>query len=213
MTTFQTSTATANQTTLTRFGTACAASGVFGILLAILSAVYPPAVSAVQWSYPYPASLMLVVSILLAVTHLLTLAGFVGVRLAAPHRGHRLATVGLWIAIAGFALLAVSELASGAVGAMSTTSPMVILVSSAFGVASLLIALGCIVAGMIIAGAVVWRGLGRWMVLGSGLILLVLVTPANIIGNEILRVAALALWSATFIPLGLTIRRSSADAG
>jgi hypothetical protein len=61
---------------------------------------------------------------------------------------------------------------------------------------------------VVIVRAGVWRGVGRWMVLASGLVLVLLVTPANISGNPVFRMVALALWSATFIPLGRTISRS-----
>jgi hypothetical protein len=50
------------------------------------------------------------------------------------------------------------------------------------------------------------------MLLASGLIMLVLVTPANISSDLGLRVAAVMLWSLTFIPLGRTIAVSAPKA-
>jgi hypothetical protein len=208
MSTYQSPADTRSPATLTRLGLACVVSGVLGILLAILSVAYPPAVPEEQWSYPFPAGVLLVVSVLLAVTHALTLVGFLGVRLADPYRGRRVAIVGLWLAIVGLGVLTVCELAGGAIGSARMTSPTAVTVSAAFGVGSLLNALGCLLAGVVIVRAGVWRGVGRWMVLASGLVLVLLVTPANISGNPVFRMVALALWSATFIPLGRTISRS-----
>jgi hypothetical protein len=48
------------------------------------------------------------------------------------------------------------------------------------------------------------------MVLASGVVMLVLVTPANINGALVPRTLALILWSLTLVPLGRTIARSSA---
>ncbi|MGI8653488.1 MAG: hypothetical protein ACR2I7_11910, partial [Geodermatophilaceae bacterium] len=55
----------------------------------------------------------------------------------------------------------------------------------------------------------VWHGLGRWMVLASGVVMILLVTPAIISGDLVLRMLALTLWSLTFIPLGRAISTSA----
>ena len=54
----------------------------------------------------------------------------------------------------------------------------------------------------------VWTGLGAWMVLASGAVIILLVTPANISGDLVVRTLALILWSLTFIPLGRTIAKA-----
>jgi len=116
------------------------------------------------------------------------------------------------MAIAGFAGLSIAEILSGAIGGSSTSSSNADAVGSVFGMASLLTAIGSIIAGLVIARGVVWRGIGRSMVLASGLIMLVLVTPANISGDLGFRMAALMLWGLTFIPLGRTIAVSAPKA-
>ena len=49
------------------------------------------------------------------------------------------------------------------------------------------------------------------MVLASGAVIIVLVTPANISGDLVVRTLALILWSLTFIPLGRTIAKAVAS--
>jgi hypothetical protein len=43
--------------------------------------------------------------------------------------------------------------------------------------------------------------------LASGVILIGLVTPANIVDNEVFRMIALTLWSICFVPLGLVLMK------
>ena len=69
-------------------------------------------------------------------------------------------------------------------------------------------AIGGLVAGTVIVRAGRWRGLGAWMVLASGVVMIVLVTPANAIGDLTFRIAALCLWSVLFLPLGRTLMTS-----
>ena len=70
-------------------------------------------------------------------------------------------------------------------------------------------ALGGLVAGAVIVRTHRWTGAGAWMVLASGAVMLVLVTPANVSGNLVFRTVALILWSLTFVPLGRTLTRST----
>ncbi len=147
-------------------------------------------------------------SVFLAIAHSLTAAGFVGVVLAGPHRHRRPATIALWVAIVGFVGLSFCELASGAIAGQTTTSEAASTVGTAFGVASMATALGSIVAGVVIVRAHAWQGLARWVVLASGILMIVVVTPALIIGDLWPRTIALILWSTTFVPLGQAISRS-----
>jgi hypothetical protein len=93
--------------------------------------------------------------------------------------------------------------AAGVVGAM-------------FGVALLLVAFGSIAAGISIvrsqrAVAVDAHGHATigWLVLASGVALIVLVTPANISGDLVFRMVALTAWSALFIGFGRLLARTA----
>jgi hypothetical protein len=193
---------------LRSYGVACAASGVLGIVIGLVTVAWPHDVPIDQWSYPFPLGMQWVVSIALVITHLLSAAGFLGVLAANPHRSQRGATVTLQIAVAGFVLLAVAEFLSGAIGGQATDSPAATWVGTLFGIASLMTALGGVWAGIVIVREKVWTGLGAWMVLASGVAMIILVTPGNISGDLVVRTTALVVWSLTFIPLGRTIARS-----
>ncbi len=107
-------------------------------------------------------------------------------------------------------MLSIAELLSGAIGAREVDSAAALWVSSIFGVASLMTALGGLVAGAVIVRIHRWTGTGAWMVLASGVVMLLLVTPANVTGDLEFRTWALILWSLTFVPLGRTLAKSMA---
>ena len=77
-----------------------------------------------------------------------------------------------------------------------------------YGVTSLLVAIGSIVAGVVIVRRLGLRSIGWSMVLWSGILILVLVTPASISGNLVAEMVALTLWSLTLVPLGQALIRA-----
>jgi hypothetical protein len=200
--------ATSVTRSLRKFGLACAASGIAGVAICIVTLSYPAAVPSDRWSYPFDASAQWIVSIVLAVTHLLTLAGIVGVLAARPYGRSRAAVLGLWVAIVGYAGLAVCEVLSGAVGTQRNDSSAANAVSGAYGVTSLLVAAGSIVAGIVIVRRNGLRSIGWSMVLWSGILIVVLVTPASFSGNLVFEMVALTLWSLTLVPLGQALIRA-----
>jgi hypothetical protein len=196
---------------LRNLGVACAASGIGGVAIGIVTLSYPAAVPSNRWSYPFDARTQWIVSIVLAITHLLTLAGVLGVIAARPYGRSRAAVVGLWAAVLAYAGLAICEVLSGGLGTQSNDSSAANAVNGAFGVTSLLAAVGSIVAGIVIVRQRGLRSIGWSMVLWSGIVMIVLVTPANIAGNEKVATIALIVWSLTFVPLGQALARTSTD--
>lgn len=188
-------------------GLACAASGVLMALLAIPIGMRIGDAPKNQWSYPQSAAVFLVEAVLLAVAHLFSAAGFVGALRLKAHGGSRAGRVGLWVAVAGLVGLATAEIASGLIAEEVSDSEIATAVSTAFGITSLVFAVGAIVGGLAIVRADVWQGPWTWVVLATGVVIIVLVTPANISGSLPFRQAALLIWSLLFIPLGLEVAR------
>ncbi len=194
------------------FGLACAASGIVGVAVCILTLSYPAAVPSNRWSYPFDANTQWIVGLVLAVTHLLTLAGFLGVLVARPFGPSRAATIGLWVAVVGYVGLTACEVFSGAIGSQRNDSTDANALGGAYGLTSLLIAIGSIVAGVVIVRRLGLRSIGWSMVLWSGILILVLVTPASISDNLVASMVALTLWSLTLVPLGLAVTRAQDQA-
>ena len=188
-------------------GLACAASGVLMVLLAIPIGMHIGDAPENQWSYPQSAGVFLVEAVLLAVAHLLSAAGFVGALRLKAYGGSGAGRVGLWVAVFGLVGLAAAEIASGVIAEEASDSEIATAVSTAFGITSLVFAVGAILGGLAIVRADVWQGPWTWVVLATGVVTIVLVTPANISGSLPFRQAALLIWSLLFIPLGLDVAR------
>jgi hypothetical protein len=191
-----------------RASTASTLSGLLGVVAGIITLVQVAVGSDVphdQWSAPAGTTFFLFFSVGLAIAHILSAIGFTGVVRLDPHSGSRAASVTLWVSIAGLYLLAVAEVCSGLIGGRSDDSGAAAAVGTIFGVASLLSAVGGLVAGPILLR----RGwtLGGASLLANAVTMLLLVTPANITGNEYFRMVALTLWSLTFVALGRALRR------
>jgi hypothetical protein len=202
-----TSTATESfsKSRLSTYGAACIASGVLGVIAGLVTLLYDPVVSTDQWSYPFSTTMQWIVCVGLAVTHALTAWGFVGVILARAYGESRAAAVTLRIAVAGFVVLTIAELLSGAIGGEDLDSTSAGWVGTVFGLGSLMTAIGGLVAGTVIVRTRRWTGVGAWMVLASGAVMVLLVIPAIMSGDVVLRTTALMLWSLTFVPLGRSI--------
>jgi hypothetical protein len=191
----------------TALGDVCCASGVLGLLAGVVTLAYPAAVPDDRWSHPFGFDVGLAMGIGLAVTHLMTGLGVRGLQLVRAGLGSRAEGAGLAVALTGFTLLAVCELAGGAIGKAGVDETRATVVDTAFAVASLLTAVGSVVAvpGVRRGGSAA----ARWL-LASALVMMLLVTPANISGNEVLRMLSLMLWSLCFVPLGAAVRRLAA---
>jgi hypothetical protein len=190
-----------------RLGLMCAASGVLMVLMAVPLGIHIGAIPTHQWSYPHPAGIFLVEEVLLTIAHLLSAAGFLGALRLRAQGTDTTGRAGLWAAVAGLVGLSSAELASGFIGGEAMDSGIATMVSTIFGITSLVFAIGAIVGGIAILRAGVWQGPWRWVVLATGIVIIVLVTPANISGSLVLRQGALLIWSLLFIPLGVDVAR------
>jgi hypothetical protein len=127
-------------------GLACAASGFLMVPLAILIGLHNGHPSEEQWSYPQSAGLFFVESVLLAMAHLASAAGFVGALRLGAQGASGPGRTGLRTAVAGLVGLAGAEIASGFIAAEATDSGIATAVSAAFGLTSVVFAIGAIVA-------------------------------------------------------------------
>ncbi|HEX6198584.1 MAG TPA: hypothetical protein VFZ37_21955 [Jiangellaceae bacterium] len=190
-----------------RLGLACATSGVLMLGVSAFTAFPPDGVPDDQWSYPQTPSQLLAISFVLAIAHVLSAAGFLGAKRLGVAGEGRAWQLGFAGATAGLIALAFCELLSGLIAEQPLDSDEAAIVGTLFGVSSLLFAAGAITAGIGILRANRWSGWERWLVLATGVVIVVLVTPANATGALMFRWVALALWSVLFIPLGLQVTR------
>jgi hypothetical protein len=186
-------------------GGLCRASGVLGVLAGAVTLAYPAAVTQDRWSYPFGYSAGLLMGIGLAATHVMTGLGVRGLMLIRAGVGAATERVALAASTTGFLLLAICEIAGGLIGRAATEDARAVIVDSAFGVASMLTAAGAVVAAAGLRRAPE-PGAAHWL-LASAVVMTLLVTPANMSGNEVARMVTLIVWSLCFVPLGSSVRR------
>jgi hypothetical protein len=137
----------------------------------VVQAVIQPSttISDERWSYPWSSSSLVPISILWASLHALVFFGVLGFArsgLAGKSRGAR---VGVFLALAGTALLFVGELASIAVRNQQVDGTGAELVGAIFAVAIVLSAVGFLASGVATVRARLWRGWRRYAPLGVGI--------------------------------------------
>ena len=137
----------------------------------VVQEVVQPAtsVSDEMWSYPFSSSALVPMSILGAFLHVLVfiaVLGFARSGLAGPSRS---AHIGLFLALAGTALLFVGELASIPVRDQRVDDTGAAIVGAIFGIGGLLSAVGFIAAGLATARAGLWQSWRRFTPLATGI--------------------------------------------
>jgi hypothetical protein len=164
-------------------------AGVAGIVGGGLTAVSAAAVAGVvepasevpveMWSYPWSSGALVPVSVAYAVLHLLVAAGLLGFARSGAAGAGRVARLGPLVAVAGTVVLVVAELASIPIAdqRMDETGPGV--VGAAFGVGTLISAVGLLVAGATTVRARRWTGWRRYAPLAVGVWLTAMIALVN----------------------------------
>lgn len=149
--------------------TATAISGVV-----VQGAVQPEtSVSDDRWSYPFSSAALVPMSIFGALLHVLVFVAVLGFMRSGLAGGSRTARVGLFLALAGTALLFVGELASIPVRHQGVDDTGAWTAGVIFGIGGLLSAIGFIVAGVTTARAGLWQSWRRYTPLATGISLCV----------------------------------------
>jgi hypothetical protein len=185
---------------VSRAGAFCVAAGILGAASGIFLAVYPAQVSEDMFSYPLTAGGFSVIQIWFFVQHLGLLAGIAALARAAAMAQGRSARWGSGLALAGMALLAVTELI--AITARNSTYPGdgTGLLDALYGVSSVAVGVGLILAGIAVRRTG-WRGV---VVLVAGIFVFVPMMPA-LMGPFVLARLAITVWMLLFAAIGFAL--------
>lgn len=187
-------------------GNLCLGAGLLGAASGLYLTLVDPVVADDIFSYPLSADGFALIQIWFFVQHLPLLAGI----LALPRKG-MWARRGVMVAAAGMALLAVTELwaitEAESTYPSSATDPL----DASYGVASMLCALGLIVAGIAVLRDGPWTGWRRWVPLATGVWAIVPMTPMIMAGFVPARLGITG-WMLLFAALGWALVRSPSDA-
>ncbi len=189
---------------VTRAGAICMTAGLLGAASGIFLAVYPAQVSEDMFSYPLTAGGFTVMQIWFFVQHLGLLAGIAALARAAVMGQGGSARWGSGLAVAGMALLAVTELI--ALTARSSTYPGAGTgtVDALYGVSSVAVGVGLILAGIAVRRRGLWTGWRGVVVLVAGIFVFVPMMPA-LMGPFILARLAITVWMLVFAALGYAL--------
>ena len=181
-------------------------SGIITAPVGLLNLVYPPAVESTVWGYPFPSSVLIVVSVILVIGHLLKAYGFEG--LARMNGASTLTRWSLRIAVLGFVIVAVCEAISATLAGVPIDSASAVNLNNAYGVGSMLLAIPSMVGGIGIIRRRLLHGFSRWSVFLSGAFMVFVVTPTLIMGRAWPAYLALTVWSFFYIWIGLAFGRT-----
>jgi hypothetical protein len=193
-----------NASALFRLGWATIAAGLVGAVAAVYLVVIEPAVTADRYSYPLSPGGFATIQVFFAVHHLGLLAGLYGLWRSDAIGDSRSGRSGAVGAIGGMGLLTLTELlvisAADAAYPSSQTEVMDVL----YGVSSLVIAVGLIVAGIAVLRAGRWRGWRRIVPLALGVYVIVPMAPMLMASHDLARFG-IGGWMLGFAALGWTL--------
>ena len=138
----------------------------------------PPMVGPDRFSYPFSADWHIVAEVFFALQHLTLLAGVVGLAAYCGRYGSRLVRAGLVVTGLGVVTLVGCEVLAATAAYEPSDSPWAMTVGSFYGVAMLLIGVGLVIAGLVIARRRMLTGWARWITLATGGYVFVILFPA-----------------------------------
>lgn len=186
-------------------GRLCVAGGLLGAGQSAVLLLVPPAVGPDRVGYPLTAGGHVVLQLTFVVQHLLLLAGVLALlRVAGPVS--RSVRAALGTTAVGLGLLTLVQLYVITLADATTADPRAALNGLLYGVSTILIGLGMLVAGVGIVRAGQWTGWRRWTTLATGafVVVVVLLITSTFTASQIV----LGVWMLLFAGVGLTLLRA-----
>lgn len=191
-----------------RAGVVCMYAGLVGAASGIYLAAAPPQVSPDVYSYPLKAVPFAAIQVFFSIQHLALALGLVGVRQAPAFGAGRRGAWAIWTAVAGMVLLAVVELIAITAADEKYPSPRTDVLDGLYGISTIAIGIGLVVAGIAVLRAGRWTGWQRVLLLITGVYVFVPMVPA-IMGPFVVARLAIAGWMLLFAALGWALLRSA----
>jgi len=183
-------------------GMAGLAAGIVGTAIAITIEFVDPAVAPTETSYPLNPTAFVWVELLLTLVHIGVLAAVVALSVSRVAGRTRAARVGLGLALLGFTVHVLAEFGFVFAATTDTSAPLPGVLGAAFGISTLLAAVGMILAGLGVVREGAWYGWRRFapLAMGIGTALILLLSLVDGARNW-----TLALWCILTATLGLAL--------
>jgi hypothetical protein len=193
------------------FGWLCVLAGILGAVSAVVLLAAPPAVATDRLSYPFTPAGFSVAQVWFSIHHLGLLAGLYGLRRSGAAGTGRLGSIGSWAAMVGMILLAVAELAAITVADGPAAIAQSGWLGGLYGVSSIVIGGGLILAGVAVLRTDEWRDWRRFVPLVLGVYVFVPMTPA-LMASFVAARLAIGGWMLGFAVLGWALVKSAREA-
>jgi hypothetical protein len=191
-------------------GLVCAVGGLLGAASVVPMLAVPPMVGPDRFSYPFTPGWHITAEVFFALQHLTLLAGVVGLAAYCVRYGSRLVRAGLVVTGLGVVTLVGCEVLAATAAYEPNDSPWAMTVGSSYGVAMLLIGVGLVVAGVVIARRSMLTGWARWITLATGSYVFVILFPA-VFGPNVAGRLAIGAWMLGWAALGWAVARAELD--
>lgn len=191
-------------------GWLCLVAGVMGAAAAIFLILVDPVVDDGRYSYPLTPGGFTAIQVFFFVHHFGLLAGLYGLWRSGAAGMSRIGRWGTWGAIAGTALLTLTELVAISGAHSAYPSARTDLLDGLYGVASMLIGVTLLMAGVGVMRAGLWRDWRRSLPLLLGVYVFVPLTPA-MFGPFILARLGIGGWMLGFAFLGWALVKAGRE--
>ena len=185
-------------------GIACLAGGLIGAAQGVVLALWQPQVGTEWYSYPLTPTGHVVAQVSFALQHLLLIAGLVALTRLPMISRNPAGRIGAAAAVAGMVLLTIQELVAITAKDVLADSSRATLVSSLYGIPTILIGAGLIVAGVTAMRAEPALRRDPWLpglVLATGVYVFVALTP-SLMGSFVAARLGIIGWMLLFAALG-----------
>ena len=184
-------------------GLACASGATLGVLLAVATQAVRAStdVPKDQWSYPWWSGASVSFWLVAALAHALIAVGIVGLMLSGVAGSTRTGRFGLMAALAGAVLIVVGHLVSSPIRDQTTHDTWPQIVGAVFGVGTVLVAIGLLLAGWATLRERKWNDWRRFTLFAAG------AWTAALIPLQFTPVApsGLAIYALFFLAIGIAL--------
>jgi hypothetical protein len=198
---------TASASRVRTAGWLCTAGALIGLAGGLVLIMVSPAVASDRYSYPLTPDGHRLIQVAFALNHVLLLVGVLGLARAGATGSRRLGRTGVAVAVAGWAMLALCEVGALLLAGSAYPSAATDRLDIGYGVSTIAIGLGMILAGAAVLRERLWTGWARYIVLASGVAVFVIVIP-GIAASFVAGRLVLVTWMLIWVGVGLALVRA-----
>jgi hypothetical protein len=188
-------------------GWLCTAGALIGVAGGLVLIMVSPAVASDRYSYPLTPDGHRLVQVAFVLNHALLLVGVLGLARAGATGTRQLGRIGVAVAVAGWAMLSLCEIGAFLLAESASPSARASQLDIGYGVSTIAIGLGLVLAGAAVLRERRWTGWARYIVLASGVAVFLIVIP-GIAASSVAGRLVLVTWMLIWVGVGVALVRA-----